>query len=263
MGRMKGKVQKSSHPLQDLIPNMKRFSFVSLSMVAAAILLLGSQSLAAGLRASRRMSGFSPDSRYYLYLESFSNFVTEVPTAQIQIVEVGTNSCVRNGCLKTEYDNSASTLTTKAAGDDLLKKTGPLRYDLQLTLLKVGIRLPMIYRKPNPDGSEMYKFLINDPKQPLQITLQQKYIPAVEAGGSFGTERASMQLVVNYNYRQLTIGDLNNYREAVQKYSIREVRLSPNRRNAVVLIDMTQPTYEGVVHTTLVQTFPIETRRTQ
>jgi predicted secreted protein len=235
---------------------MKRFSFVSLSVVAIA-LVLSSEALAAALRASRRMSGFSPDSRYYVYLESFQNPVTEVPTAKIQIVDVATSSCLRNGCLKTDYDNSASNLTTKAAGDDLLKKTAQLRYDLQLTLLKVGIRLPMIYRKPNPDGSETYKFLVNDPKQPVQITLQQKYIPAVEAGGSFGTERASMQLVVNYKYRQLTVGDLNNYREAVQKYSIREVRLSPNRRNVVVLIDMTQPTYEGVVHTTVVQSFPI------
>lgn len=235
---------------------MKRFSLVSLSVVAIA-LILSSEGLAAALRASRRVSGFSPDSRYYVYLESFQNPVTEVPTAKIQIVDVVTSSCVRNGCLKTDYDHSASNLTTKAAGDDLLKKTAQLRYDLQLTLLKVGIRLPMIYRKPNPDGSETYKFLVNDPKQPVQMTLQQKYIPAVEAGGSFGTERASMQLVVNYKYRQLTVGDLNNYREAVQKYSIREVRLSPNRRNVVVLIDMTQPTYEGVVHTTVVQSFPI------
>jgi predicted secreted protein len=241
---------------------MKRLSLASLSFVAIAF-LVSSEGLASALRASRRMSGFSPDSRYYLYLESFSNTVTEVPTAQIQMVDLETNSCVRNGCLKTEYDLSASNLTTKAAGDDILKRTAQLRYDLQLTLLKVGIRLPMIARQPNPDSSETYKFLINDPKEPLQITLEQKYIPAVEAGGTFGTERASMRLVVNYNYRQLAIGDLNNYREAVQKYAIREVRLSPNRRNAVVLIDMTQPSYEGLVQTTFVQSFPIERLRTQ
>jgi predicted secreted protein len=66
-----------------------------------------------------------------------------------------------------------------------------------------------------------------------------------------------MRLVINYNNRKLTIGDLNNYREAVQKYSIREVRLSPNERNVVVLIDMTQPTYEGVLQTTFVQSFPL------
>jgi hypothetical protein len=66
-----------------------------------------------------------------------------------------------------------------------------------------------------------------------------------------------MQLVINYKFRKLSLGDLENYREAVQKYSIREVRLSPDRRNVVVLIDMTKPTYEGVVQTTLVQSFPI------
>lgn len=239
---------------------MKRFSLVSLSLVAIA-LLLGSEAIAEVFRANRRLSGFSPDSSYYAYLESFQNPVTEVPTANIQIIDVKTSSCMRNGCLKTDYDNSASNLTTKAAGDDLLKRTAQLRYDLQLTLLKVGIRLPMIAREPNPDGSEMYKFLINDPKKPLEIRLEQKYIPAVKPGGSFGTERASMRLLVNYNYRQLTLGDLDNYREPVQKYAIREVRLSPNRRNVVVLIDMTQPTYEGLVQTTLVQSFPIEIPR--
>ncbi|GAB4198123.1 MAG: hypothetical protein Fur006_47550 [Coleofasciculaceae cyanobacterium] len=235
---------------------MKRVALVSLSVVAIA-LVCSSQGLATVFSANRRLSGFSPDSRYYVYLESFQNPVTEVPTAKIQIVDVATSSCLKDGCLQTDYDRSASNLTTKAAGDDLLQKTAQLRYQLQLTLLKVGIRLPMIFRKPNPDGTETYKFLINDPKEPLQITLEQKYISAVEPGGAFGTERASMQLVVNYKYRKLTLGDLNNYREAVQKYAIREVRLSPNRRNVVVLIDMTQPTYEGLVKTTLVQTFPI------
>lgn len=235
---------------------MKRFSLVALSFVAIA-LLFGSEGLAGVFRANRRLSGFSPDSRHYVYLESFQNSVTEVPTAKIQIIDVKTNSCVRNGCIKTEYDESASNLSTKAAGDDLLKRTSQLRYDLELTLLKLGIRVPMIARKQNPDGSETYKFLINDPKKPLEIRLEQKYIPAVKPGGNFGTERASMRLVANYNYRQLTIGDLDNYRDAVQKYSIREVRLSPNRRNVVVLVDMRQPTYEGVVHTTLVQGFPM------
>jgi hypothetical protein len=76
-------------------------------------------------------------------------------------------------------------------------------------------------------------------------------------GGSIGVERASMRLVINYDYRQLTLGDLNNYRDAVKKYSIREVRLSPNRRNVVVLIDRTETTYEGVLQTTFVQSFPI------
>jgi predicted secreted protein len=236
---------------------MKRFSLVLLSCVALTLVLFGSEGLAAVFRANRRLSGFSPDSRYYVYLESFQNPVTEVPTAKIQIIEVANNSCVRNGCLKTDYDHSASNLTTKAAGDDLLEQTAQLRYDLELTLLKLGIRLPMIVRKPNPDGSEMYQFLINDPKKPLQITLKQQYKPAVKPGGNFSTEKASMQLVVNYDYRQLTLGSLEDYREPVQKYAIREVRLSPNRRNVVVLIDMTQPTYEGLVKTTMVQSFPL------
>jgi predicted secreted protein len=66
-----------------------------------------------------------------------------------------------------------------------------------------------------------------------------------------------MRLIANFNYRQLTFGDLNNYREAVKKYSIREVRLSPNGDYLVVLIDMTQPTYDGVLQSTFVQSFPL------
>jgi hypothetical protein len=98
---------------------------------------------------------------------------------------------------------------------------------------------------------------VNNQKPPLQIRLQQKYIPSILSGGSSDVDRAAMQLVINYNNRRLTLGDLNNYRDVVTKYSIREVRLSPNGDNVVVLIDMTQPTYEGVLQTTFVQSFPI------
>ena len=83
---------------------MKHVTLVSLSVVAIA-LVCSSEGLATVFRANRRLSGFSPDSRYYVYLESFQNPVTEVPTAKIQIIEVANNSCVRNGCLKTDYDH--------------------------------------------------------------------------------------------------------------------------------------------------------------
>jgi hypothetical protein len=100
---------------------------------------------------------------------------------------------------------------------------------------------------------------LSNQKEPLQIRLEQKYIPSIlSPRGSSDIERASMRLVINSKIGKMTIGDLNNYREAVKKYSIREVRLSPDGRKGVVLIDMTQPTYEGVLQTTFVQSFPIQ-----
>ena len=237
---------------------MKRFSLVTLIFAASALLFFEFSGLATIFKASRRLAGFSIDSRYYIYLESSRNSVTEVPLAQIKIIDVATNSCVRNGCLETEYDRSSSTLSNQAAENDLLSKTLPLRQSLKLTQLKVGIPLSIISRSTSSDGIETVRVRLTSQPDPLQIRLQQRYIPSLVSGGSSDVERAAMRLVINYNNRQLTLGDLNNYRESVKKYSIREVRLSPNRRNIVVLLDQTQPTYEGVLQTTLVQSFPLQ-----
>lgn len=238
---------------------MKRFLLVSLSFSAIAFLLFDFQGLAAVFKTSRRLSGFSPDSRHYIYLESSRNSVTEVPLAQIQIVNVANNSCEPNGCLKTEYTRSSSNLSNQAAEDDLLRRTLSLRQSLGLTRLKVGLPLPIISRTTKPDRSETVQVRLSNQKEPLQIRLEQKYIPSIlSPRGSSDIERASMRLVINSKIGKMTIGDLNNYREAVKKYSIREVRLSPDGRKGVVLIDMTQPTYEGVLQTTFVQSFPIQ-----
>lgn len=242
--------------------HIKRFSLFSLVFVASTLFCLESSRLATVFKASRRLSGFSIDSRYYIYLESSRNSVTEVPSAHIQIIDVATNSCVRNGCLETEYDRSSSSVSNQSAENDLLRRTLPLRQTLKLSQLKVGIPLSIISRSTNSDGIETVRVRLTSQTEPLQIRLQQRYIPSLVSGGSSDVERAAMRLVINYNNRQLTIGDLNNYRDSVKKYSIREVRLSPNRRNVVVLIDQTQPTYEGVLQTTFVQSFPIQTQST-
>jgi predicted secreted protein len=238
---------------------MKRFFLFSLSCAAFAFSLFDSVALADVFKASKRLAGFSPDSRYYIYLESYQNSVTEVPTAQIQIIDLRTNSCVKDGCLKTEYDRSDSNLTNRAAEDDLLKRTLPIRQALKLTQLKVGIQLPIISHSSKPDATQTETVQVRLPNetQPLQIFLQQRSIPSFSPGGASSVDRAAMRLVLIYNSRRLTLGDLNNYREAVQKYAIREVRLSPDGSNVVILMDMTQPTYEGVWQTTLLQSFRI------
>ncbi|HBB31403.1 MAG TPA: hypothetical protein DDZ80_21625 [Cyanobacteria bacterium UBA8803] len=236
-----------------------KFRWLFLILITASIILgLNYEGWAGVVKSSRRMSGFSIDNGHYIYLQSYRNPVTDVPTADIQIVDVVENACVRNGCLQTEYDRSAYSLSNQAAEDDLLKKTLTIRHDLGLNRLKVGIQLPMISRKNNPDGSETAAFRLSTETEPLEIRLEQRRIPSVLRGGSSAMDRAAMRLIINYNYGRLTIGDLNNYRDAVSKYSIREVRLSPNRRNLVVLIDMTQPLEEGVLQKTFVQSLALE-----
>ena len=237
---------------------MKNLPVFSVAIAATLILLFNSEGLATVLKASRRLSGFSPDNRHYIYLETSRNPVTEVPTAQIQIINIPTNSCVRNGCLKTEYDDSAYSLSNQAAEEDLLNRTVTVRHSLGLTRLKVGIQLPVLSRTNKADGTETVTFRLNNQTDPLEIRLEQKRIPSILSSGSSDVDRAAMRLVINYNYRQLTLGNLNNYREAVSKYSIREVRLSPNRNNIVVLIDTLQPASEGTLQTTLVQSFSLE-----
>src|SRR5919199_2696089 len=132
---------------------MKRVFLFLLSLSAIAFLFFDSPGWATLFKASRRLSGFSPDSRHYIYLESSRNSVTEVPLAQIQIVNVADNSCEPNGCLKTDYDRSSSNLSNQAAEDDLLRKTLSLRQSLGLTRLKVGLPLPIISRTTKPDRS--------------------------------------------------------------------------------------------------------------
>lgn len=239
------------------IVGMKRFLLVPVLFAASTLVLVDLVGLAAVFRTSRRLSGFSIDNRHYIYLESSRNSVTEIPLAQIQIIDVANNACVRNGCLKTDYTQDQANLSNKAAEDELLQRTASIRQSLRLNQLKVGLPLPIISRKTNPDRSETVQVRVSTQTQPMQILLQQRHLSPIDPGGEFTVDRASMRLVINYNNSRLTIGDLNNYRDAVQKYSIREVRLSPDRRNIVVLIDMTQPTYEGVVQTTFVQSFPI------
>lgn len=236
----------------------KRFFLLSLSLSATAFLSFDLQALATVFKSSRRLAGFSTDSSHYIYLESSRDTVTEVPLAKIQIVNVATNSCERDGCIKTEYDRSSSNLSNQAAENSLLEKTLSLRQSVGVIRLKVGIQLPIVARKNKPDRSETIQLRLPNQKEPMQIRLEQKYIPSIlSPRGTSDIERASMRLVINNQSRQLTVGSLDNYREAVQKYSIREARLSPNGKNIVVLLDMMQPTYEGLLQSTFVQSFPI------
>jgi predicted secreted protein len=228
---------------------MKILPLISLGIVASAAIALAPEALANTWRAAHRMSGFSANSNYYVYLESSRDTGAGIPKAELQIVQIPTNSCVKNGCIETKYGESDSNKSTKMAEDDLLKKTWNNRQSLSLTPPQAGTKLNIISRTPGANGSETIAVKVNSAK-PLQIRLEQQ-----QKNASAGKESAAMRLVINYNGQQRVIGSLNNFQDWVFSYSIREVRLSPNGRNVVVLVERTERTFEGVLKTTFVQGF--------
>ena len=236
---------------------MKGLSVFSLTFAAIATIFISSDAFAEIFKTSHRLSGFSTDSRHYIYLESYRNPITEAPQAQLQIVNAPTNSCVEYGCIETENPQESSNPTTKAAETELLKKTAVIRYKLKLNRPAAGRRLPALSRVTNPDGSEVYTFLVKNRKDPLQVLMRQKYIPSVAYGGNADTDRAALQLEIIYNNRRRTLSSLNTYRDNTMKYALREVRLAPNGRSAVILMNTIEPAEQGAVQTTLVQSFPL------
>ncbi|MBD2180652.1 DUF2259 domain-containing protein [Planktothrix sp. FACHB-1355] len=235
---------------------MKSFYLVSLGLAASLTAVMSAEVWADVWRTTQRMAGFSTDSLSYIYLESSRDTGAGIPKAEMQIVNVPSNSCVPNGCIETQYGESQSGKTTKMAEDDLLARTGNLRRRLKLVSPHLGTKLNIISRSNSPDGSETVVARLNNGKT-LQIRLEQKQIKSTSQGGTAERDKASMSLLITYNNRQRRIGSLNNYRDWVISYSLREVRLSPNGRNAIVLLDKTEPTFEGVLQTTLVQGFPL------
>lgn len=237
--------------------NIKRFSVLSLSLTAGVILFVSTQALSEVYKTSRRLSGFSTDSRHYIYLESYRNSANDIPQAQIQIINTMTNSCVENGCLATENSELAPGLTTQTAEAELLKKTATMRYNLKLGRPAQGRRLSPLSRKTIPGNAELYTFQVNDPKKPLRILIQQKYTPSVAYGGDTDLDRAALRLEVTYDYRKRTLSTLNRTRESAMKYTLREVRLAPNGKYAVILFNVLRPAEEGALQGTMVQSFPL------
>lgn len=236
---------------------MKRSLFTTGTLVASLIFLGAVEAFAAIQGALQHFSGFSGNSRHYLHLESYREPGTSLPQAQVQIINIAENGCVSNGCLESQNTLEELNQTQKSTAEALYQKVWVLRGSLGLNNLRAGTRLTITSRKVNPDNSETITFTIPGQKQPTQVILRQEYIPSTLRGGNSDVDRASMELEINSNYSRLTLGDLLNYRDTVIRYSIREVRLSPNYQNLVLLIDMNQQSVSGVVRKTLVQGFPV------
>lgn len=194
-------------------------------------------------RATPRMTGFSPDGNYFIYLESSQDTGAGIPKSVLQLVKLDSNRCVADACVETHYSEKEAGMKMSEAESELLKRTWKVRQDLNLTPPVAGIDIPIVSRSRAADGSETVTIRLNN--RDLQLHLQQKS----------AQDKASMQLRVSYDGQQRSLDSLNNFRDNVLDYSIHKVKLSPDGKRVAVLITATKPTFEGTLGTTLVQGF--------
>jgi predicted secreted protein len=210
-------------------------------------------SLQPTFRARQRIAGFSADGRHFIYLESSRDTGAGIPKSSLQVVNVATNACVENGCLSTRYQESDAGLQMSDAEENLLQKTWSMRQVLKLTPPVSGTALPVIERSRTKDGIETVTVIGDEAK--MQLRLQQQQIRSALNGGTAEQDKAAMQIQVSYDGKQRSLDSLNNFRDRVLEYSIREVRLSPDGKRVAVLLTATTQTFEGTLGTTLVQGF--------
>lgn len=201
-----------------------------------------------------RMAGFSADGQHYIYVESSRDTGAGVPKSTIQVVNVSENSCAKDGCLETHYSEVDGDLAIADTEKEVLQKTWKVRQELKLTPPVAGKLLPVVTRSRSADGSELVRAQL-DADQVLQVRLRQKQIAPTSPGEQSQPIRAAMQLDVTYNGQTRSLDSIDNFRDWVLGYSIREVRLSPDGKRVAVLITATRPTFEGTLGTTLVRGF--------
>ncbi|HEY9883330.1 MAG TPA: DUF2259 domain-containing protein [Thermosynechococcaceae cyanobacterium] len=198
-------------------------------------------------QATPRMSGFSTDGNYFIYLESSRDTGAGIPKAALQLVNVASNRCVENGCIETRYGEEEAATETAEAETALLKQTWKVRQDLNLTPPVAGTDLPILSRARAADGTETVTVKPTDTSPRLQLRLRQ----------TSAQDKAAMQLEVNYDGQQRSLDSLSNFRTNIMDYAIRKVTLSPDGKRVAVLITTTKPTFEGTLGTTLIQGFAL------
>jgi hypothetical protein len=211
------------------------------------------------LETRERLAAFSPNGRYYIYLESYPEPLTKIPKAYLQIVRTDKNKCVEKGCIETDLTDDFSGKALWFAEEDMLQKTRELREELNVNRqFKKGLELEILEQKNLDKGLDRTVAKFNSKGDNIIIFLQQRHIKSVVNNGRGDIDRSALRLVAFFDYRRLTLGSLYEFKEGVSRFAIREIYLSPDKKTIVVLLDMFKPTIEGEVKTTLVQSFPIE-----
>jgi len=177
------------------------------------------------------MLGFSPNSKFFVLVESMTEGNTGIARAKINVMDVAINGCVQNGCL-TASGSQENLKTEDKVLNELYGKTKGLRQRLSLTQKQLGgyqAEGPF-FQGNNCSGNAYY--LYDNLK--FSVRLQQKsttgvYVPY---------KKTSMQLDVTLEDYNVTVvlDSLDNYREFIDKYQLGYMFVSPNKTNIAILI---------------------------
>lgn len=208
-------------------------------------------------RTLQKNAGFSTDGRYYLYLESWRDLGAGIPKSALQVIDVAKNACVETGCIETQYGEVDAGLSLEIAESKLLQQTQTLRKDLQLKSPTTGTNLTIEARSRTPNGTETVTVNMGAGKPAMKIRLQQTATVSPMFGGTAQKDQAFMQMQMTYGAKTKAIRSMNEPQAWTVGFSIREVVLSPNGKNVVVLLTSTQRAFEGTLGKTLIQGFEL------
>jgi predicted secreted protein len=207
--------------------------------------------------AMPRLSGFSADGRYYLHLESSRDTGAGIPKSSVQLVEIATSRCVVGGCLATQLGEAQADWSLARTELALLQQVWPLRQAAGLSIAQAGTSLPSLSRSRDPQGAERWVFRLPGQELPTELRLWSLEPPKVRSPG-FLEEPVEMVLELRHPGQKSGRQTLQ-FPITAQRASIREVRLAPTGDRLVVLLTTSQPTFEGVLSTTVVHGFSLET----
>jgi predicted secreted protein len=202
----------------------------------------------------QRLSGFSADGRHYIHLESSRDTGAGIPKSVLQLVDVERNACNADLCLETRYGEHQSDWSIAQAELDLLRQTWPLRQTLQLANPTAGQTLTVVARSQEPQGTETWTLQTASLPHPITLRLRQQHRTVAYPDGH-EIPQTAMDLELEYQGQRQVMGSLEQPQAWVLHYALREVKLSPQGDRLVVLLNVTKPTFEGTLATTLVQGF--------
>lgn len=207
-------------------------------------------------QANQTLNGFSIDSRHFIYLESWRDTGAGIPQATLQIINLTENTCVKQGCLQTNYGETDANLSLQTAEDHLLQQTQALRQTLNLTQPIAGTRLPILSKSRTPDGFETMTIQLNN-GQPLQIRLKQTKETAQLTEKTDEKDRTAIELTAIYQGKKYLISDPHQWHDWTVNFSLREVQQSPDGKQLAVLLTAEKRAFEGTLGKTAIQSLAL------
>lgn len=207
-------------------------------------------------QTTQTLVGFSNDSHHFIYLESWRDTGAGVPHAALQVVNIATNTCIKAGCLQTNYGEEAADLSIQAAENKLLEDTHTLRQTLNLTNPIAGTRLLIVSKSQTQDGSETVTVQLRDGKV-LQLTLKQTSVISTLGGGTADKDRTAMSLTASHQGKVTLISNPEQWHDWTLGFSIRDVHQSPDGKAIVVLLTSEKRAFEGTLGRTVVQSLQL------